>query len=256
MSSAIYTGIVTHVRWKPFVHRLRFGLFSLLLDLDEVDRLTSRIPFFSRNRFNLVSFYDRDFGPRDGSDLRSWLIQQMTQAGMDETPGRIRLLSLPRVLGYQFNPLTVWFVDDRAGTLRWILYEIHNTFGESHAHLVEVAGSDRLDHGFAKELFVSPFFDVEGRYRVRIRRPADTLAIVIDYETDGTRALTATLRGARRRLTGPALLRSVAAYPLVTFKVIAGIHWEAAKLWAKGATYRRRPQPPAETMSTTLRKAA
>lgn len=255
MSSAIYTGIVTHVRWKPFVHRLRFGLFSLLLDLDEIDRLTS-IPFFSRNRFNLVSFYDRDFGPRDGSDLRTWLTVRMIDAGIDGTPGRIRLLSLPRILGYQFNPLTVWFVDDRSGRLRWILYEIHNTFGESHAHLVEVTGADRFDHGFAKELFVSPFFDVEGRYRVRIRQPGDTLAIVIDYETDGTRALTATLRGERRRFTAGGLLRAVVEYPLVTFTVIAGIHWEAAKLWAKGATYRRRPEPPAEAVSTTLRNAA
>jgi DUF1365 family protein len=256
MSSAIYTGIVTHVRWKPFEHRLRFGLFSLLLDLDEVDRLTGRIPFFSRNRFNLVSFYDRDFGPRDGSDLRTWLVTEMAQAGIDEAPGRIRVLSLPRILGYQFNPLTVWFVDDGSGTPRWILYEIHNTFGESHAHLVEVSGSDRYDHGFAKELFVSPFFDVEGRYRVRSRQPADTLAIVIDYETDGTRALTATLRGARRRLSAWPLLRSVLVYPLVTLRVITGIHWEAAKLWAKGATYRRRPEPPAEAMSMTLERAA
>jgi uncharacterized protein len=255
MRSAIYTGTVTHVRWKPFVHRLRFGLFSLLLDLDEIDQL-ARIPFFSRNRFNLISFHDRDFGPRDGSDLRVWLATEMAEAGIGEAPGRIGLLSLPRILGYQFNPLTVWFVEDPTGRLRWILYEIHNTFGESHAHLVELSGSDRFEHGFAKELFVSPFFDVDGAYRVRVRQPDDTLAIVIDYETEGTRALTATLQGERRPLTGRTLLRSVVAYPLMTLKVTAGIHWEAAKLWAKGATYRRRPEPPARAVSTTPEKAA
>ncbi len=255
MNSAIYTGIVTHVRWKPFLHRLRFGLFALLLDLDEVDGLV-RIPFFSRNHFNLVSFHDADFGPRDGSDLRAWLTGEMAAAGRDDVPGRIRLLSLPRILGYQFNPLSVWFVDDGAGRLRWILYEIHNTFGESHSHLVEVSGSERFHHGFAKELFVSPFFDVEGGYRVRIKEPGDTLSIVIDYETDGTKALTATLRGGHRPFTGRNLLAAVVAYPLVTFKVIAGIHWEAAKLWAKGARYRRRPEPPAEAVSVELRRAA
>lgn len=255
MNSAIYAGIVTHVRWKPFVHRLRFGLFTLLLDLDEVDQLT-RIPFFSRNRFNLVSFHDRDFGPRDGSDLRGWLATEMAGAGVEEAPGRIRLLALPRILGYQFNPLTVWFVDDRAGSPRWMMYEIHNTFGESHAHLVEVSGPDRSEHGLAKQLFVSPFFDVEGGYRVRVRQPGNRLSIVIDYETEGTKALTATLRGERRRFTGRELLRSVVEYPLVTLKVMAGIHWEAAKLWAKGARYRRRPEPPAETVSTDLRVAA
>ena len=255
MSSAIYTGIVTHVRWKPFVHRLRFGLFSMLLDLEEIDHLT-RIPFFSRNRFNLVSFHDGDFGPRDGSDLRIWLTGEMAAAGIAGEPGRIRLLSLPRILGYQFNPLTVWFVDDDAGELRWILYEIHNTFGESHSHLVELSGSDRFEHGFAKELFVSPFFDVDGAYRVRIKRPDDTLSIVIDYETEGTKAMTATLRGERSPFTGRDLLSAVIRYPLVTLKVIAGIQWEAAKLWVKGARYRRRPEPPAEEVSTELGTAA
>lgn len=253
MNSAIYTGTVTHVRWKPFVHRLRYGLFSLLLDLDEIDLLTS-VPFFSHNRFNLVSFHDSDFGPRDGSGLRSWLDAEMDEAGIEGSPGSIRLLSLPRILGYQFNPLAVWFIDDEEDTLRWILYEIHNTFGEAHSHLVELSGSDRFEHEFAKELFVSPFFDVAGVYQVRIRKPGDTLSIVIDYETEGTRALTATLRGERRPFNRRDLLRAVVRYPLVTAKVIAGIHWEAAKLWLKGATYRRR-EPPDDQAVIELRTA-
>jgi uncharacterized protein len=255
MNSAIYAGIVTHTRWKPFVHKLRFGLFSVLLDLDELDSLT-RIPIFSRNRRNVVSFYDRDFGPRDGSDLRTWLAGEMAAGGIVEGPGRIRLLGLPRILGYQFNPLSVWFIDDGDGELRWILYEIHNTFGESHSHLVELHGSERFEHGFTKELFVSPFFDVEGSYRVRIKAPADTLSLVIDYETDGTRALTATLRGEHSPFTSRNLLAAVIRYPLVTLKVMLGIHWEAAKLWLKGARYRRRPEAPADAVSTELRTAA
>lgn len=256
MSSAIYEGTVTHVRWKPFVHRLQFGLFSLLIDLDDLERL-ERIPFFSHNRANVVSFHDEDFGPRDGSDLRRWLSSEMAKAGIDDPPGRIRVLILPRLLGYQFNPLTVWFIDDATGEPGWVLYEIHNTFGEAHSHLVtldETGG--RSEHGFDKELFVSPFFDAEGSYRVRIIQPDARLRIVIDYVVDGSRALTATLVGDRRPLTSRQLAGALVRYPLVTFKVIAGIHWEAAKLWLKGAKYRSRPSPPAATVTAHGRMAA
>lgn len=256
MRSAIYEGIVTHMRWKPMRHRLQFGLFSMLLDLDELDWLSRKIPFFSRNRPNLVSFYDRDHGPRDGSGLRPWITTEMQRAGIAETPSGIRLLVIPRILGYQFNPLTVWFLDDASGRLRWVLYEIHNTFGDAHSHLVEVGDDAEHRHGFEKEMHVSPFFAVEGDYHVRIGTPADRFSMVIEYRTDGERAMTASLRGDRAPLTSRRLLGALVRYPLLTFRVMAAIHWEAVKLWLKGAVFHRRPEAPVDSVSTPTRIAA
>ncbi len=247
-NSAIYEGTTTHVRRKPFEHRLQYGLFSLLIDLDELDEL-ARMRFFSHNRTNLISFFDKDHGARDGGDLRTWIAAELKKAGFDETPGRIRLLCLPRIAGYEFNPLTVWFIDDTAGDPRWILYEIHNTFGEAHSHLLEVDGNDHHRHGFRKEFFVSPFFDVEGGYRVRITQPGRRLSVAITYEVSDEKVFIATLAGRRRPLTPKTLLGATIRYPLVTFKIMGAIHWEAARLWLKGATYRKRPAPPIESVS-------
>jgi len=255
MRSAIYEGTVTHIRWKPMQHRLQFRLFSLLVDLDELDQLT-RIPFFSYNRNNLVSFHDRDHGPRDGSNLRDWITTEMRHAGVEGSLGGIQILIIPRILGYQFNPLTVWFIDHEGGGLRWVLYEIHNTFGDAHSHLVEV-GDDRVhDHGFAKEMHVSPFFSVEGDYRVRIGSPAERFTMAIEYRTEDSRAMTASLRGDRLPLTSRELIGAVTRYPVLTFRIMAAIHWEAAKLWVKGAVFRRRPTPPVDAVSIPTRIAA
>jgi hypothetical protein len=248
MNSAIYEGTTTHVRCKPFEHRLRYGLFSLLIDLDELDEL-AHIKFFSHNRTNLISFFDRDHGARDGGDLRTWIDSELRKAGFDDVAGRIRLLCLPRIAGYGFNPLTVWFIDDSDGNPRWILYEIHNTFGEAHSHLVEVDDTDAHRHGFRKEFFVSPFFNVEGGYRVRIAQPGRRVSVVISYEVSDEKVFTATLTGRRLPLTPRTLLGATIRYPLVTFRVMGAIHWEAVRLWLKGARYRKRPAPPADAVS-------
>lgn len=248
--SAIYEGVVGHVRHRPFHHRLRYGLFMLLIDLDDLDRLQA-MSFFSHDRFALVSFHDRDHGPRDGTSLRSWITGEMRRFGIDGDPGRIRILCLPRILGYQFNPLTVWFIDDAEGRPSWVLYEIHNTFGEAHSHLAPVGG----EHRFAKEFHVSPFLDVSGGYRVRISQPDDRLSIAIGYHDDGQRVLTATLTATRRPMTNGNLLQAVARHPLVTFKVMAAIHWHGARLWLKGARYRPKPPPPLDAVSAPTKMA-
>ncbi len=253
-NSAIYEGTTTHVRRKPIQHRLQYGLFSLLIDLDELDDLAA-LRFFSHNRTNLVSFFDEDHGARDGGDLRQWITAELAGAGIRENPGRIRLLCLPRIAGYEFNPLTVWFIDDEDGNPRWILYEIHNTFGEAHSHLVEVDGSDRHRHGFRKEFYVSPFFDVEGGYHVQISQPGERMSVAITYEVDDETVFTATLAGRRIPLNAKTLLGAVTRYPLITFKVMGAIHWEAAKLWLKGARYRRRPTPPVDAVSVPTKLA-
>jgi DUF1365 family protein len=256
MRSAIYESTVRHRRFQPMGHQLTYGVWSLLVDLGEVDGIARRIPFFSHNRFNLVSFHDRDHGPRDGSDLRAWFDRHLGRAGVDLEGGSVRMLVFPRILGYTFNPITVWFGYHRDGALRAVLYEVHNTFGQAHSHLA-VIGEDGSDHrvprhGFDKTLHVSPFFDQVGRYRITLTPPAERYGIVIEYlDEDGGRLLTASQHGTRTEMTARALLRQFFTSPLLTLKVIGGIHWEALKLWRKGARYRPVPLAPNDELETT-----
>ena len=224
-------------------HKLRYSVYSLLVDLDDLDDLVRDIPIFSYNRWNLVSFHDADHGPRDGSDLRSWVEQTAANAGA-ETGGSIQLMVYPRILGYTFNPLTVWFLHGTDGNLSAVLYEIRNTFGHSHSHLVvvdrgDVEQSTTLRHGFDKTLHVSPFFDQIGRYEVALYPPAERFSIVITYfDETGDRLLAASQSGSRAELTTGSLLKQFVVKPLLTLKVVAGIHLHAIRLLSKGAKYR------------------
>jgi DUF1365 family protein len=162
-ASGLYASRVMHQRFFPVGHRFTYGVWYLLADLDELPRLDRAIPGFAHNRTALVSVHDRDHGPRDGSPLRPWIEARLAEAGIDLQGGPVRLLCFPRVFGYVFNPLSVWFCHGPDGELRAILYEVSNTFGETHGYLVPVpAGDDRavIRSGFDKELFVSPFIDM------------------------------------------------------------------------------------------------
>lgn len=246
-TSALYRGRVDHTRAFPRRHRLSYGVWYLLLDLDELAELDRSVPGFTVDRPGPVSFRSADHGPRDGSPLRPWIEGHLAAAGIDLEGGSIQILAFPRVLGYVFNPISVWFCHHRDGTLRAILYEVSNTFGEQHAYLVPtepaVAG-ETVRRTFDKELFVSPFIDMEARYDFRTRVPDERLSVVVREDVAEGRVLTATLRAEREPFTGARLARAFFRTPLLTLKVIGGIHWEALKLWRKGAPYRRRGTPP------------
>jgi len=258
-TSAIYESVVRHQRFQPMRHQLRYGVWSLLVDLDEIDGIARRNPILSRNRFNLVSFHDKDHGPRDGSSLRAWFERHLATAGVDLEGGSVQMLVFPRILGYTFNPITVWFGYDRTKRLRAVLYEVHNTFGDAHSHLAivgngvdGVAGVRLPKHGFDKTLHVSPFFDQIGRYRITLVPPGDDYSIVIEYlDDEGAKLLTASQDGRRVELTTRSLLKQLFTSPLLTLKVVGGIHWEAIKLWRKGAKYRPVPPAPAEELEIT-----
>jgi DUF1365 family protein len=255
MRTAIYESEVRHRRFQPMGHQLSYGVWSLLVDLDEIDEVARKNPFLSRNRWNLVSFHDRDHGPRDGSSLRAWFDRHVSAAGVDLDGGAVRMLVFPRILGYTFNPITVWFGYDRDERLRAVLYEVHNTFGHAHSHLAvlpESLNGSVPRHGFDKTLHVSPFFDQIGRYRITLDPPTDDYGIVIEYlDDDGARLLTASQRGHRVELTARSLIRQFFTSPLMTLKVVGGIHWEALKLLRKGAKYRPVPAPPADELEVT-----
>lgn len=262
-ASALYAGAVMHQRLRPRRHRLRYRMFSLLVDLDELPALAKRLRFFSLNRFNLFSLHERDYGdiaqhPGDTGGLRGHVERQLRAAGLP-TGGTIRLLTMPRILGYAFNPLSVYFCADPDGALRALLYEVHNTFGERHGYLLEVdaaaRGADRIVQGCAKAFRVSPFLAHELRYEFRVEPPrADRrgLSLAVVARDEAGTLVNARFDGERHRLDDAALARVFISHPLLTLKVIAAIHWEALRLFVKGVRLQPAP-PPAATPLTVVR---
>lgn len=245
-ASALYVGRVMHRRLRPVQHRLSYRVFSLLLDLDELPRLDAALRRFGHNRGWRASFHDRDHGPADGGALKPWIAARLAEAGL-AAGGPVRLLCFPRLFGYAFNPLSVWFCHAADGRLSAILYEVRNTFGERHGYLIPAeAGADGLvRQSCGKRFFVSPFMDMEMTYHFRIRPPDERLAVAI-HQTDSQGAvLHASFAAERRPLDDASLGRAMREHPLMTLKVIAGIHWEAARLFGKGLRLRPRPPLPA-----------
>ncbi len=200
------------------------GVFSLLLDLDEIDTLNLRL--FARNRPAVASFLDRDHG--DGGDARAWVRARLAEAGID-ADGPIRVLCYPRLLGYVFNPLSVWFCYAADETLAATIYEVHNTFGERHAYVLQAGAAQECD----KDFYVSPFLSADCRYDFRTVPPGDDVTIAIRESEGGAPVLNAAFRGRRRPLTDASLLSTLLRHPLMTLKVFAAIHYEAFRLWLK-----------------------
>ncbi len=247
MQSAIYQGAVVHSRLRPKQHRLRYRVFSLLLDLDELPTLDRSVRWFGHNRRALVAFHDRDHGPADGTPLRPWVGARLRDAGIDWDDGPVRLLCYPRILGYVFNPLSVYFCYRRDGTLAATLHEVRNTFGERHTYVIPVRTNGRtgtVRQRCDKRFYVSPFIGMDAGYTFSIRPPGDEVSLAIRVGDSDGPILAAAFRGRHRPLTSAMLARTLARHPLMTFKVFAGIHWEALRLWLKGI--RPLPHRPAE----------
>ena len=251
MSDAcLYFGSVMHERLRPRRHALRYRVFSLLVELDEIPALAARLALFSHNRFNLFAFHDRDHGRRDGSALRPHVEASLARAGIALDGGAIRLLCFPRMLGYVFNPLSIYFCHHRDGDLRAILYEVRNTFGEMHSYLIPASHAGAVQRQSCdKTFYVSPFMEMACRYEFRLAVPGERLAVTIRQTDAAGPVLHASLEGRRVPLTDRALVLAFLRYPLMTLKVIAGIHWEAAKLWRKGLRPLPRPAPPRDAVT-------
>jgi hypothetical protein len=252
-TSCVYRGHVVHKRLAPRQHALRYAVFSLLVDLDRLDALSRRLRLFSRNRFNLLAIHDRDHGAGDGVEIASHIRGVLASHGLAHAGRRIRMLCYPRVLGYVFNPLTVYFCDDAEGSVRAIIYEVSSTFGERRSYVapVKAVGEKLPLHACAKALFVSPFNVIEGRYTFHVQAPAERVVVgILLRDAQGTPMLKAHFAGERAPLTDAMIARLLLSYPLMTLKVIAGIHLEALRLWLKGVPLVRRP--PSRPYSTVL----
>lgn len=248
----LYLGEVMHQRLFPVRYRFVYPVFSVLLDIDRLAETARLSPLFSVNRFNLLSFHEADHGPRDGTALRPWAERILSREGVDLDGGRIRLHCFPRLLGYTFNPLSLWYCEHADGTLRAVICQVHNTFGEQHCYLIHDGGAPLrwpVDQQRTKAFHVSPFIGMQARYRFRLFPPEERLRILIREYEAGELMLYATQTGARcpfdtRHLAG-ALLRT----PLMTFKVMAAIHWQALKIWLRGGRFHSKPDAPEQEVS-------
>lgn len=239
-ASCLYIGEVTHHRLRPVDHRLRYRLFQIFLDLDEAPALSARSRLFGFNRGRLLSFHECDHG--DGSDvpLKAQIEARVRDAGFP-TGGPVRVLCLPRVLGYVFNPLTLYFCGDGEGGLSAIVYEVNNTFGGRTFYVLPASQAARIEHGARKAMHVSPFLDMDLDYAFSIGHPAERLGISIRVMRADEVVLAAAFAGARRSFHDRELLAAWLRHPMLTAKVIAAIHWEALKLWRKGLKFHPNP---------------
>ena len=238
INSSIYNGQVIHKRFKPKVHYFKYSVFSLLIDLSELDQLDKKVNLFSYNRFNLVSFYDKDHGDRNGTSLIEWVNKNLEKNKISTENISIKLLCYPRIFGFVFNPLSVFYVYDQSKQLIAILYEVKNTFGEQHTYIFRVEEDNNLiQNNCSKKFNVSPFIEMKCNYFFRILKPGNKISVVIDQYDSKGKILFASQEGVRTDLNSKYLLKSYIKHPIMTFKIILAIHYEAFKLWAKGIKF-------------------
>ena len=232
-AGSLYRGLVMHRRVRPRVHGFRYRLFWILLDIDRVDEAAVNTRLFSPGRFNLLSFQPRDHGDKSGAPLRLQVQAMLAEAGIAGVDGPVRLLTMPRLLGFVFNPISVYYCHRADGGLAAVIYEVSSTFGERRAYVLATDG-ERFDQTCAKTLHVSPFMRMDMTYAFRGRDPGERLTLAIDgHDPDGLMIATA-MSGERRPLTDREILKAVLAVPFETLKVVAAIHWEALRLFLKG----------------------
>ncbi|MEP1934650.1 MAG: DUF1365 domain-containing protein [Roseibium sp.] len=240
----LYSGSVMHTRMKPKEHRFTYSVFSMLMDIDRLEDAAKTSWLFSIGRFNLLSFHQKDHGKRDGSSLRTHIDQLLRRESI-APPVRILLLAYPRLLGYGFNPLSVFYAYDDTDRLTALVYEVRNTFGGLHTYVAPVRAGQVSDAGVRqdqpKEFYVSPFLDMEQHYHFRMLPPGKSVRVrILEKDPEGP-ILSATFAGDHRPANTWNILRECVRVPFLSFKIMAAIHWEAFKIWRKRIPFQSRP---------------
>ena len=239
MNSCIYNGFVSHTRYKPVKHSLRYNTFSLFIDLDEIENLSKNNFIFSFNKFNIFSFFNKDHGDRDGLCLKNWVLNKLKKFDINKDINNIKLLCYPRVFGYVFNPLSIFYCYENKN-LRAVMYEVKNTFNEQHTYIFKVKSNNEISQKCKKKFYVSPFMDMETQYEFKLLNPDENLSVLIKQSDKDGIVLTAVQKGSKKEFNMKQLLVNFVLYPLMTLKIIGAIHYEALRLWKKGAKYRSR----------------
>ena len=236
-------GQTYHERFEPFTHGFRYKLALMRVDLDRLNELNPLSRYFSYEKFNLYSFFSKDHGPRDGSSLRAWAETQFDDVGLDARGLRLELICSPRVLGYVFNPLSLYIARDDEGQARGIIYQVHNTFGEAHAYVTALEGTPPHHHSVHKRFHVSPFFDRQGQYHFVLRPDQNQIRLIIHKHKQAGKDFLASMALKAEVMSNASLLKHFIKMPFSTLKTIMAIHYEALFIWLKGAKYHSRPEP-------------
>ncbi len=240
METCIYKGFVTHKRFKPIKHFFIYKTFSVLFDLSELEELHKKISIFSYNKFNLFSFYNKDHGDRNGKNLSDWVKSYLKRYDLKFEISKIKLLCFPRIFGYVFNPLSIFYCYE-GNKLKVILYEVKNTFNEQHTYVFSINDNKKIiSQHCEKKFYVSPFIEMETFYNFRLSEPNEQLKVLIKQTDKKDKILTATQFGKKQKMSTRRLLINFFTHPLMTFKIILGIHYEALRLWKKGAIFQKR----------------
>jgi len=244
ISNAIYKGTVTHKRLRPVKHGLSYGVFNILVDCDQIDDVAAKLRFFSHNKTNLVSLFDKDYG--DSKDLLPYLKNLALEAVPETQIARFKMLTYPRIFGYAFNPITVYFGLDAEQNTKLMIYEVNNTFGQRHTYVIpaEEREDGMIWQNCDKQFYVSPFNDVSGNYTFHVTPIAKKLTVGVALRDDDGPLLNAFFAGQKHELTDGQLVKAILSTGWMTAKVMLGIHWEALKLWLKGLKLKPRPDAP------------
>ncbi|MEL6665868.1 MAG: DUF1365 domain-containing protein [Pseudomonadota bacterium] len=254
---SILKGHTVHQRSIPFVHRFKYGLAMIDIDIDRLDEASRQSALFAVDRSSLFCFNRKDHGARLDGPLRPWAEEQFENAGVQLDGGAIRLVTFPRHAFYKFAPISLWLGHGPDGALRGILYEVNNTFGETHTYVAATPEPSRHQHDTDKAFHVSPFFDVSGAYEFTLKRSEAQLSLVVATKTKSGQSHVATISAKSSPVTSAAFLGVALTKPFSTLGVTAAIHWQALKLWLKGAKYHSKPkQSPVRTTIATSRSAA
>jgi uncharacterized protein len=236
-------GQVRHKRIKPVEHAFAYPTYFLMLPMRSMANASSTAnASIKRNRWAPLSFYDKDHG--DGrADSLGWIDELLKSEGITDATGEVWLLCYPRVLGYTFKPVSFWYCHRTDGTLRAIVVEVNNTFGERHCYLLDkpVFGAEQIA---SKVFHVSPFNHVEGNYRFRFMTTNQNTLARVDYDDGMGPLLETSVSGELEPITPQSIRKALWRYPMMTFGVIARIHWQALKLWRKRIAYVAKPTPP------------
>ncbi|MEM1146562.1 MAG: DUF1365 domain-containing protein [Pseudomonadota bacterium] len=250
-------GHTVHKRSVPFQHRFKYGLAFLDIDIDRLQTASAQSVLFGVDKSRLFSFDRKDHGPRDGGPLRPWAEDQFRRAGVDMSDGFFRLIALPRHTFYKFAPISLWLGHGPDGALRGVLYEVNNTFGETHIYVAKTPADKKHKHATDKAFHVSPFFDVSGTYQFTLHWDHRRLNLVVATVEGGKQTHVATISATSQPATTTAFAKLAVTKPLSSLGVSAAIHWQALKLWLKGAKYHSKPkQSSVRTTIATQRSPA
>ncbi|OYV44708.1 MAG: DUF1365 domain-containing protein [Acidocella sp. 20-57-95] len=237
----MYAGRVGHIRHTPFRHKFDYRIWMLAVDLDRIDEVARNSRLFAHNKAGLIAIHDKDHGFRDGRSLRAFAEDALAQQGFREFGARIVFVTMPRLLGYAFNPISFYYCYNAQGQLGAVLHQVKNTFGGQIGYLLPVHGDGLIRQSAPKLMYVSPFFDMQGGYRFALTPPGEKLAVSIQYGTAEAKRMTATMVLKPRPFTDASILRLAAEMPLAPMKVMFAIHWQALKIFLRGAKFHSVP---------------